>query len=101
MKIKRGDKVIVIYGKDKGREGTVERVYHKQNKVLIPKINTYKRHIKKSENAPQGGIVELSRPIDISKVMLISPKTKKISRVGYQIVAGRKVRILKRTGETI
>lgn len=101
MKLKKGDKVIVIAGKDKGREGVVERVYVKQNKVLLPKINVYKRHIKKSESAPQGGMVELPRAMDVSKVMLLSPKTKKPTRIGYQINKGKKVRVAKATGEIL
>ncbi len=101
MKLKKGDHIIVITGKDKGREGTIEKVYFKQNKVLVPKVNLYKRHIKKSDAAPQGGLVELPRPIDVSKVMLLSPKTKKPTRVGYKINQGKKVRIAKSTGEIL
>jgi large subunit ribosomal protein L24 len=96
MKIKKGDKVKIIYGKDKGRNGVVERVYKKQNTVIIPGINVYKRHIKKNEKMPKGGIVDIPRAIDISKVMLICPKCKKITRVGFNIEGKRKLRICKR-----
>ncbi len=96
MKIRKGDKVRVIYGKDKGREGVVEKVYKKARKVLIPGINIYKKHIKKSEQFPQGGVVEIPRPIDISKVMLICPKCGKPTRVGYKISGGQKFRICKK-----
>jgi large subunit ribosomal protein L24 len=67
MKIKKGDKVKVIYGKDKGKEGVVEKVYQKANKVLIPGINLYKKHIKKNEKMPQGGIIEVPRPLGCLK----------------------------------
>jgi large subunit ribosomal protein L24 len=95
MKIKKGDKVKVIYGKDKGRTGVVERVYRKDNKVLIPGINLYKRHIKKNEKMPQGGIIEIPRPLDVSKVMLVCPKCGKTTRVGILREGKKKWRICK------
>ena len=96
MKIKKGDKVKVIAGKDKGRDGKVEKVYKKQNKVLLPGINIYKKHIKKNEKMPKGGVVELPRPINISKVMLICPTCNKPSRTGYKIEKNKKIRICKK-----
>jgi len=96
MKIKKGDKVKVIYGKDKGREGVVEKVYRKANKILILGINLYKRHIKKSEKMPQGGIIDVPRPLAVSKVMLICPKCKKETRVGFLLENGKKFRICKK-----
>ncbi|MFQ5452072.1 MAG: 50S ribosomal protein L24, partial [Candidatus Paceibacterota bacterium] len=67
MKIRKGDKVRVMAGKDKGRTVKVERVYKKQKKVLLPEINIYKKHVKKSDKLPQGGVVELPRPLEVSK----------------------------------
>ena len=96
MKIRKGDKVRVIYGKDKGREGVVERVYRKSRKVLIPGINLYKKHVKKSQEFPQGGIVEIPRPLDVGKVMFLCPKCKSAARLGYKIENGKKVRICKK-----
>ena len=96
MKIKKGDKVKVIYGKDKGKEGVVEKVYRKAKKILVPGINLYKRHIKKNEKMPQGGIIDIPRPFDISKVMLICPKCKKPTRVGFLIEEKKKFRICKK-----
>lgn len=96
MKIKKGDKVKVIYGKDKGRDGVVERVYINGNKLLIPQINIFKKHIKKNEKMPQGGIVEVPRPLDAAKVMLICPKCGKPTRVGFEVVKGRKYRVCKK-----
>lgn len=96
MKIKKKDKVKIIYGKDKGREGTVEKVYSKSNKILILGINIYKKHIKKNEKMPKGGTVELPRPLDVSKVMLICPKCTKTTRVSYKIEKERKFRVCKK-----
>ncbi|MBI4225531.1 50S ribosomal protein L24 [Candidatus Roizmanbacteria bacterium] len=96
MRIKKGDKVRVISGKDKAREGVVERVYKNADKVLIPGINIYKKHIKKNEKMPQGGVVEVPRPINAAKVMLICPKCGKITRTGYEVVKNRKYRYCKK-----
>lgn len=96
MKIKKGDKIKVMAGKDKGRGGKVERVYLKQNKILVPGVNLYKRHIKKSDQAPQGGVVEVPRPLDIAKIALICPKCGKVTRVGYISEKGKKLRVCKK-----
>lgn len=96
MKIKKGDKVRVTAGKDKGREGVVDQVYRKSNRLLIQKINIYKKHIKKSEKMPQGGVVEIPRALDVSKVMLICPKCTKLTRVGYKVEKNKKYRICKK-----
>lgn len=96
MKIKKGDTVKVITGKDKGREGKVERVYKKSGKVLLPAINIYKKHIKKSEQTPQGGVVELPRALAVSKVMLVCPVCKKTTRVNYLVEKNKKYRVCKK-----
>lgn len=96
MKIKKGDKVKVMAGKDKGRDGVVEKVYQKNSRILIQGINIYKKHIKKNEKMPQGGVVELPRPMNVSKVMLICPKCGKITRVEFLIDKGKKFRICKK-----
>ncbi len=101
MKIRKGDKIRVISGKDKGKEGVVERVYRKSNKILVMGINLYKRHLKKSDKFPQGGIVEVPRPILISKVILVCPKCKKTTRVGYLLEKNKKVRICKKCKSAI
>ncbi|MBI2051526.1 50S ribosomal protein L24 [Candidatus Roizmanbacteria bacterium] len=96
MRIRKGDKVRVITGKDRGREGVVERVYAKQQRIFLPGINLFKKHIKKSEQTPQGGVVELPRPVPVSNVMLICPKCKKTTRVAYRVESGKKFRMCKR-----
>jgi len=96
MKLKKGDKIVVIAGKDKGKKGKVDRVYAKQNTVMIPTINMYKRHIKKSEQSPQGGIVDLPRPLNAAKVMLICPKCGKPTRTGKKVEGNKHFRICKK-----
>lgn len=101
MKIKKGDKVRVATGKDKGREGTVERVYEKQNAVLVGGINQYKRHVKKNEKMPQGGVVDIPRPIDIAKVMVICPKCGKPTRISYKVEKTGKKRVCKKCKQVL
>ena len=80
MKLHKGDKVRIQAGKEKGREGTIERVYDKAGTILIQGLNIYKRHVKKNEQMPQGGVVELPRPLASSKVTFVCPKCGKPSR---------------------
>lgn len=101
MKIKKGDKVKVISGSDKGKEGIVQAVYPKLNKVVVEKINVHKRHHKPTQQTPEGSVVDIYVPIDASKVALIDPKTKKTVKVGYKVSKEGKVRINKKTGEKI
>jgi len=96
MKIKKNDKVTIQTGKDRGKQGVVEKVYPKQNTILVTGLNLYKKHVRKSEQMPKGGIVEVSRPLDISKVGIVCPHCKKTVRVGYQITADKKSRICKK-----
>ncbi len=100
MKIKKGDTIRVMVGKDKGTEGKVEQVFVKQGKILVLNINIVKKHIKKTEQN-QGGIIDLPKPIDVSKVMLVCPHTKKPTRVSYKFVDGKKVRFSKQANKAI
>ncbi|GAC1602703.1 MAG: hypothetical protein NVS3B29_06230 [Candidatus Saccharimonadales bacterium] len=96
MKLKRDDKVIVILGKDKGKTGTVMAVLPAENKVLVENINVVKRHTKPSNKVPRGGILDVTKPIDASKVMVLDPASGKPARIGYVIKAdGTKERIFK------
>lgn len=101
MKLRKGDKIQVIAGKDRGKNGAVERVYAKQNKVLVQGINLYKRHIKKSQEMQEGGIIDIPRAIDVSKVMLVCPKCKKATRIGYKEEKGKKVRVCRKCQNVI
>lgn len=95
MNIKKGDKVIVISGADKGKTGTVQRAYPKLNKVVVEGINVHKKHKKPTQATPEGSIVDIYVPIDASKVALIDPKTKKATRVHVEVKDGKKVRVAK------
>lgn len=95
MKIKKGDTVFVLAGKDKGRTGKVDRIYAKSERVLVEGINMLKKAIPKSEQAPQGGIVDVARPVHISNLMVVDPKSKKPSRVSIKISEGKKERVFK------
>ena len=100
MRLKKGDEVVVIAGKDKGREGTVITVLPAANKVIVSGVNTAKRHTKARKANQQGGIVERDMPVDASNVMLVHKG--KPTRVGYRVESdGSKVRVAKSTGEVI
>jgi len=99
MKIKKGDTVVVIAGKDKGQEGEVVQVMPSANKVIVNGINTAKKHSKPRKTNQLGGIIDRDMPIDASNVMLVHKG--KPTRVGYKIQDGTKVRVAKRTGEVI
>ena len=101
LKIKKGDTVIVITGKDKGKKGSVLRVFPAKERVLVQGVNMVKRHTGPSPAGP-GGIVEKEAPIHISNVAHIDPKTGQPTRVGYRFIeGGRKVRFARRSGEVI
>lgn len=100
MVIKKGDKVRVISGADKGKEGIVQRVYPKLNKVVVEGVNVHKKHRKPTQGSPEGTVVDIYVPIDASNVALLDPKTKKPTRVHYGVVKGKKVRLAK-SGESL
>ncbi len=100
MKIRKGDNVVVITGRDKGKSGSVLRVMPTENRLVVQGINLVKRHTK-PRPGQQGGIVEKENPIHASNVALADPKDNKPSRVGFKTVDGRKVRFARRSGEII
>ena len=99
MKIRKGDNVIVIAGKDKDKEGRVLHVDTKKNTVVVEGVNMVSKHAKPSQTNPQGGIIQREAPIDISNVMYAVDG--KGVRVGFEVRDGKKVRINKKTGEPI
>ena len=101
LKIRKGDRVRVLSGKDKGKEGVVERALPADGKVVVKGVNTAKRHQKSRSATESGGIKEIDKPIPVSNVAVISPGDGKPTRVGYKVVDGKKVRVCKRTGEEI
>lgn len=86
MKLKKGDKVRVMTGKDRGKEGAVEKVWPKLGKIAMAGVNVYKRHSKPQGEGQKGGIVDFIRPLDVAKVALICPKCHKITRVSKKRV---------------
>ncbi len=101
MHVKKGDKVMVITGKDKGKTGTVLVAFPKKDRVIIEGINIVKKHAKPSQGNPQGGILEMEAAIHVSNVMLVDPKTNEPTRVGYKVEDGKKVRVAKKSGESL
>lgn len=102
MKIKKGDLVQVMMGKDKGKTGKVERVLPAKNAVVVEDLNLYKRHVKGMGGQQASEIKTLPRPLPVSKVALVDPKSKKPTRVSYKIDKdNKKVRVAKRSGQTI
>jgi large subunit ribosomal protein L24 len=100
-KLKKGDRVIVISGRDKGKRGEVLKVYPDEGRVLIAGVNMIKRHQKQSARA-QGGIISKEAPLHRSKVAHADPKTGDATRVGFKVLDdGRKVRFAKKSGETL
>jgi large subunit ribosomal protein L24 len=99
LKIKKGDRVRVLTGKDRGKEGVVMRVLPAENKVIVDGINVAKRHQKARSATMQGGIIDKDMPIPVPNVAVVSPGDGKPTRVGYRLNAdGSKIRICKRTG---
>lgn len=102
LKIRKGDTVVVITGADKGVKGEVLRVIPEERRVVVQGVNVVKKHRKPTQLNPQGGIESMELPIHVSNVALSDPKEGKATRVGYKLLKdGKKVRLAKRSGETI
>ena len=102
MKIKKGDQVVVLTGRDKGAKGEVVKVIPADSKVIVQGVNVVTKHQKPSQLKPQGGLQKIEKPIHVSNVALLDPKEEKATRVGYKnLKDGRKVRFAKRSGETV
>jgi large subunit ribosomal protein L24 len=100
LKVKKGDKVMVITGRDKGKSGEILKVLREQNRVVVQGINMAQRHQKQSMSQ-EGGIVQKELSIHVSNVALIDPKTEKPTRIGYKMDGERKVRVARRSGEAL
>lgn len=100
MYLKKGDEVIITAGKDKGKEGMISKVMHDKNKVIVENLNMVSKHAK-GQNGQEGGIISKEAAIAASNVMLIDPKTKKPTRVGYKVEQGKKTRVSKKSGQEI
>ena len=101
MRVKKGDTVVVIAGKDKGKKGTVTKVFTKANRVLVEGVNIITKHQKPTAMNPQGGIINKEAPIHISNVMPVDPETGKGTRVRFEVKDGKKVRVSVKSGKEI
>lgn len=103
LKIKRGDNVIVTTGRKeiKGKVGEVIEIIKDKNRAVVAGLNIVKKHVKPSAQNPQGGIVEKEASIHISNLAIVDPKTGKATKVGYKIEGDKKVRVAKKSGETL
>jgi large subunit ribosomal protein L24 len=100
LKFKLNDSVKLTAGKDKGREGKIEKIYPEEMKVVVPGVNLYKKHVKGMGDT-KGGIYDIPRALSFGKIALICPKCKKITRVGFKFAGKEKVRICKKCGKEI
>ena len=100
QKIRKGDEVVVLTGKDKGRKGSVLQVLPKDNRAVVSGVNVVKRHQRQTASS-EGGIISKEAPIDLSNLALLDPKDSKPTRVGFRMEGERKVRYSKRSGEVI
>ncbi|PJE69152.1 50S ribosomal protein L24 [Candidatus Shapirobacteria bacterium CG10_big_fil_rev_8_21_14_0_10_38_14] len=96
MKLKKGDQVIVLAGKDKGNKGKIEKTLPQFAKVLVAGVNLYKKHVKPQGEKKPGGIIDIIKPLSVSNVALICPKCGQKTKIGYQIKQGEKKRICKK-----
>jgi len=101
MKIRKGDTVVVLSGKDKGKTGEVTKVIPREDRVVVSGVNVHVRHRKPSQLNPQGGLERKEAPLHISNVAVADPKTGAPSRVRFEIRDGKKVRIAAKSGELI
>lgn len=100
MKYKKGDEIVVTAGKEKGKHGKIEQIMPRLNKVLIPGINVYKKHVKSRGQNP-GGIIDVVRPLPVTNVSLVCPNCSKQTRIGYSLEKDAKVRICRKCGKKL
>lgn len=102
IRLQKGDNVVVLSGKDKGKTGKVVATHPRENKVTVEGINIVKKHVKPNKQYPQGGIIDITKPIWVSKVAIVEPTSKKPSRIGMTLDKdGKKTRVFKKTGKEI
>jgi len=101
LHVKKGDTVVVLSGKDKGKQGKIITAMPSAGKVIVEGVNKVKRHSKPSLKVPQGGIITKEMPLHVCKVQLVCPACNKPTRTGHKLVDGKNVRVCKKCGETI
>jgi large subunit ribosomal protein L24 len=99
-KLKKGDTVQILLGKDRGKSGQIERVLTKKEQIVVGGLNVYKRHVK-GRMGIEGGIIDLVKPMNLSNVALICPNCKKMTRVGFKVTDSGKMRVCKKCGKEI
>jgi large subunit ribosomal protein L24 len=101
MKVKKGDKVVILSGKDKGKHGEITKAMPKDSKVIVSGVNIATRHRKPTQGQPEGGLDRFEAPLHVSKVALEDPRTGKPTRVRFEMQDGKKVRVAVKSGEKI
>lgn len=101
MKLKKNDQVIIIKGKDKGKKGLVDKVIPKTNQIIVNDVNKYKKHIKPNAKNPQGGIIDIVKPINKSNAMLICPNCTKQTKINIMVKDGKKIRLCKKCNQSV
>lgn len=101
MNIKKGDKVYIIKGNSRGKTGNVGKVLPGTNSLIVAGINIHKKHLKKSQKNPQGGIIDINSPMPRANVVLICPRCDKSTKVSHKLVGNNKSRICKKCGESV
>ena len=101
LNLKKGDTVVVLAGKDKGKQGKIIQAIPKKLQVVVEEVNKVKRHTKPSLKTPQGGIISKEMPLNVCKVMLVCPACNKPTRIAHKLVDGKNHRVCKKCGELI
>ncbi len=101
MKLKKGDSVKVIIGRDKGKVGKIEKILSKKDTIIVGGVNIYKKHVKPQGEKQPGGIIDVVRPLATSKVVFVCPTCKKTTKIGFRMTNGKKERICKKCQATI
>lgn len=101
LNVKKGDTVVVLSGKDKGKQGKIIQAIPKKAQVVVEEVNKVKRHTKPSLKAPQGGIIQKEMPLNVCKVQLVCPACNKPTRIGHKSVDGKNLRVCKKCGEVV
>ena len=101
MKLKKGDLITVVRGRESGKTAKIEKVFAKEAKVLVEGVNQYKKHVKARTPNEKSDIITITKPLSIANVMLVCPKCKKLVRVGYKMLKDEKVRVCKKCQKEI
>ncbi len=101
MKFKKGDEIQIITGKDKGKRGSVSRIVPSLGRIVVEGINVKKKHVKSRRDGQKGSRIEMSAPFPASKAMLVCPHTGKLTRIGYRMESGEKIRVSKRANKPL